>query len=175
MPGPAAATVAVARRARLGHARLQTAPVPYVFLASDTAQRWPIMAACWSPRQPAMGTPCRGPSVLMVLRAGQGARRRRAMEGLGYACSRVETCAQACRRLSGWVGRLGAEAAGATRSRPRPDGGRQAGVAAARGGAASPVHLSVAADLRQHGRRHAKQAQCLLVPVQLAQVHQVSA
>jgi hypothetical protein len=43
-------------------------PVPYVFLASCTAQRWPIMAACWSPRQPDMGTPCSGPSTATVLR-----------------------------------------------------------------------------------------------------------
>ena len=41
--------------------RRMKAPVPYVFFASPGLQRWPNIADCWSPRQPAMGTPARGP------------------------------------------------------------------------------------------------------------------
>mmetsp|Transcript_32939 Transcript_32939/g.72784 ORF Transcript_32939/g.72784 Transcript_32939/m.72784 type:complete len:286 (+) Transcript_32939:553-1410(+) len=37
-------------------------PVPYVFFASPATQRWPSMAAIWSPRQPQIGTSARGPS-----------------------------------------------------------------------------------------------------------------
>ncbi len=51
---------------------LPSAPVPYVFLASRTAQRWPTIAACWSPRQPAMGTPSSASMPLMVLWRGAG-------------------------------------------------------------------------------------------------------
>mmetsp|Transcript_544 Transcript_544/g.1208 ORF Transcript_544/g.1208 Transcript_544/m.1208 type:complete len:347 (+) Transcript_544:148-1188(+) len=37
-------------------------PVPYVFFASPGLHRWPSVAACWSPRHPAMGTPASAPA-----------------------------------------------------------------------------------------------------------------
>mmetsp|Transcript_1349 Transcript_1349/g.5497 ORF Transcript_1349/g.5497 Transcript_1349/m.5497 type:complete len:250 (+) Transcript_1349:415-1164(+) len=39
-------------------------PVPYVFLAPPAPQRWPSVAACWSPRHPVSLTPFRAPSAM---------------------------------------------------------------------------------------------------------------
>mmetsp|Transcript_11761 Transcript_11761/g.50391 ORF Transcript_11761/g.50391 Transcript_11761/m.50391 type:complete len:391 (-) Transcript_11761:347-1519(-) len=39
-------------------------PVPYVFLASPGAHRWPSVAACWSPTAAARATPASAPSAI---------------------------------------------------------------------------------------------------------------
>lgn len=123
-------------------------PVPYVFLASCTAQRCPTIAACWSPRQPAMGTPASGPS-LTVLHAGG---RTHVLDCAGIACMR----------------RHGQTAAHAHARTFPPH-------AAVPPPPLAPVHLGVAADLRQHAGGHPKQFQRGLVPAQRLQVHQVGA
>ena len=38
-------------------------PVPYVFFASPGAQRWPNVAACWSPSTPPMRVPASDPGT----------------------------------------------------------------------------------------------------------------
>lgn len=150
-------------------------PVPYVFLASCTAHRCPIMAACWSPRQPAIGTPFSGPSAVTSLQ-GQAGRQQPVNKGILGGLTRVWHAAKVgkcTQRSMSYVRRCQCHPLPKATYPAQPHHKTQPLIPTSPPG--SPIHLCIAADLRQHVGSHPKQAQRGLMPGQRCKLHQVCA